>query len=215
MKNVLYRAKRKDNGEWVKGYYVQIKKHIPCEYKIVHYIVCQDAESNWYQPFHDYYEIVPETLGRLLSYACYDGFQECEELFQNDIVGVWDRHADVDKVPPKDIALVVDEHCVTVAGSGRWFPQDTARIKILGNAYDNPELLHGHDMNHFVNGLNEYSGTTDEYIKKHRYLIEKYNIHGAQAACYMCNFENNYICHQYNGGCKRIDVCRKIREEEE
>ena len=215
VETVLYRAKRKDNGEWVEGYYVRIKRKCnPCECKTVHYIVCHDAEANWYQPFDDYYEIIPATLGRLLSYACYDGYQECERLFQNDIIGIWERHEDVDHIPPRDVALVTDEHSVTVAGSGRWFPQDTTRIRILGNAYDNPELLHGHDMRHFINRLNKFPGTVDEYQRKHQHLTTKYGIHGAHACCYMCNFENDFICHQYNGGCKRIDMCRKIREEE-
>jgi hypothetical protein len=162
VENVSYRAKRKDNGEWVEGYYVRIKRRYhPCECKIVHYIVCHDAEANWYQPFHAYYEIIPETLGRLLGHADYDGYQECERLFQNDIIGVWERHEDVEHTPPRDVALVTDEHSITVAGSGRWFPQDTTRIRILGHAYDNPELLHGHDMRHFINRLNEFPGTVD------------------------------------------------------
>lgn len=58
-----------------------------------------------------------------------------------------------------------------------------------------------------------HPGEVDEYLERHRYLSEKYNIHGAHACCYMCNFENDYICHKFNGGCERIDVCRKIREE--
>jgi hypothetical protein len=70
-------------------------------------------------------------------------------------------------------------------------------------------------MNHFINGLNEYPGTYKEYLQKHQWLTDKYKIHGAQACCYMCNFENDYICHQYNGGCNRIDVCRQIREDEQ
>ena len=213
METILYRAKRKDNGEWIEGYYAKAKWYL--DDSEIHVIFPTDLTLYPHSEFSYFEEIIPETLGRLLSYACYDGYQECERLFQNDIIGVWDRRADVDNTPPRDIALVTDEHCITIAGSGRWFPQDTTRIRILGNAYDNPELLHGHDMNHFINGLNEYHGTADEYIEKHRYLTDKYNIHGAQACCYMCNFENDYICHQYNGGCKRIDVCRKIREDVE
>lgn len=212
METVLYRAKRKDNSEWVEGYYVKFRDRRTGKY--YHSIVPVDNDSSVDDSVYDIYTIIPETLGRLIGYACYDSYQENERMFQNDIIGVWERHADMDHTPPRDIALVKDEHSITVAGSGRWFPQDTTRVRILGNAYDNPELLHGHDINHFINGLNEYPGSADEYIERHRYLTDKYGIHGAQACCYMCNFENDYICHQYNGGCKRIDVCRKIRADE-
>jgi hypothetical protein len=212
METILYRAKRKDNGEWVEGYYVKFRGRRTGKY--YHSIFPVDDAGSVDDSVYDLYTIIPETLGRLIGYACYDSCQENERMFQNDIIAVWNSRDDVVHMPPRDIALVTDEHSITIAGSGRLFPQDTTRVRIIGNAYDNPELLRGHDMNHFINGLNEYPGSADEYIDRHRYLTEKYNIHGAQACCYMCNFENDYICHQYNGGCKRIDVCRKIREDE-
>lgn len=30
--------------------------------------------------------------------------------------------------------------------------------------------------------------------------------------CYLCNFENQYICREHNGGCTGISVCKKINE---
>lgn len=213
MVSILYRAKRKDNGEWIEGYYAKAKDYLSDE--DIHVIFPVDVTRFPHGEFSDHEEIIPETLGRLIGHACYDGYHEVERMFQNDIVAVWGRRDDVEHAEPRDIALVTDEHSMTIAGGGRWFPQDTTRIRIRGNAYDNPELLHGHDMNHFINGLHEYPGSPEEYLRRHQFLTDKYGIHGAQACCYMCNFENDYICHQYNGGCKRIDVCRKIRDDEE
>lgn len=212
METILYRAKRKYVNEWVYGYYAKVLDPQIDDYR--HIIIGTDSVLKPLGEFTNYYIIIPETLGRLIGYACYDSCQEAGMLFQNDIIGVWERNADVDNTEPMDIALVTDEHSITVAGSGRWFPQDTTRVRILGNAYDNPKLLHGHDMNHFINGLNEYPGTHEEYLDQHHYLTSTYYIPGAQAACYMCNFENDYICHQYNGGCKRLEVCKMIREAE-
>lgn len=34
-----------------------------------------------------------------------------------------------------------------------------------------------------------------------------------QAKCHMVNFEDNYICHKYNGGCYKYQSCRKISEK--
>lgn len=29
-------------------------------------------------------------------------------------------------------------------------------------------------------------------------------------SCYLVNFEDDYLCHKHNGGCKNIDKCRDI-----
>lgn len=213
MNKVLYRAKRKMDGRWVEGFYVKAKWYLTDE--DLHVIFPTDLTLYPHSEFSSFEEIIPETLCRLLSHPNYDSDQHHERIWQNDILAVWRyRHADPEKDKPDTIALAVDEHCITEGGLGRRFPQDTTLVRVIGNAYDNPELLTGRDMNHFINGLKEYPGDWHEYIERHRYLSDKYNIHGAQTACYMCNFENDYICHQYNGGCQRIDTCRKIREEE-
>ena len=209
---ILYRAKRKDNDEWVYGYYVKVIDWETGEY--IHVVIPSDTTLFPRCEFAGYYEIIPETVGRLLDHVCYDAYYEVDRLFQNDIIGVWERHADVEHTEPMSIALVLDEHSISENGYGRWFPQDTTRIRVLGNAYDNPELLQGHDARRFINSFNDYPGTADEYLKEHRYLTEKYGIHGAHACCYMCNYENYYLCYQWNGGCDRINTCRKIYQHE-
>lgn len=40
------------------------------------------------------------------------------------------------------------------------------------------------------------------------------SISNEQAACYLSNYKDGHICHKYNGGCKNIDICRKISDEE-
>lgn len=54
----------------------------------------------------------------------------------------------------------------------------------------------------------------EEHAEQQRYLTDVHGIHGEHASCYLCNFENDYICHKYNGGCDQIEVCRKICEQE-
>lgn len=212
MEKILYRAKRKDNGEWVYGYYAKAVDYLTDEY--VHVIIPSDTTLYSCNEFSEYHEIIPETVGRLLQHCCYDSYCENDQLFQNDVIAVWHRRADVERTEPDAICLALDESSMTHKGMGRCFPQDTTRIRVIGNAYDNPDLLHGQDINHFINGLIDYAGTWETYLEIHRYLSDKYNIHGAHTCCYMCNFENDYICHQWNGGCDRIDVCRGIREKE-
>ena len=214
MQQTWYRAKRKDNLEWIEGYYVKAADYLRGD--DIHVIFPSDTTMYPYSEFCGWEEIIPETLCRLLRYACYDSDDECGKIFQGDIVAIWRSKSDVNREPPIGTAVVIDENSVsdTERGLGRWFPQDTVRVRVIGNAYDNPELMEGYCLSHFVTSLREYPGDHEEYSKQHRYLSEKYGIHGAHACCYMCNFENDYICHVFNGGCEQIDVCRKIREGE-
>jgi hypothetical protein len=210
-----YRAKRKDNFEWIEGYYAKFKCYLTDT--DLHVIIPDTAMLLPYSEISHFKEIIPETLCRLVSDADYVDYSETYKLFQGDIVAIWDRHADMNQDKPIDTAVVVDEHSVsdTKYGLGRWFTQDCVRVRVIGNAYDNPELMEGYCLSHFITSLRKCPSDPDDYTKRHRYLSEKYGIHGAHACCYMCNFENDYICHTFNGGCDRIDVCRKIRDSED
>lgn len=200
----IYRAKRKDNGEWIEGYYVKAKYFANDE--DIHVIFPLGCD------FSSYEEIIPETLGRLLEHPCYDSDHMNTRFFQGDIIALWrSKSVDIDMEDPDEIALVLDECSITVNGLGRWFPQDTTRVRIIGNAYDNPELLNWGDLCHVIDSGRDIP---DDYSEQHQRLIDTYGIHGAQAGCYICNFENEYFCHQYNGGCSRLAICKHIRELE-
>lgn len=41
-------------------------------------------------------------------------------------------------------------------------------------------------------------------------LMSQYNITETHAYCYLCNFEDDYICHRAYGRCELINKCRKI-----
>ena len=53
-----------------------------------------------------------------------------------------------------------------------------------------------------------------DFIKQIQRITYVYNCSDEQAACYLSNYEDAYICHKHNGGCKNIAKCRKISEEE-
>ena len=52
-REILFKAKRKDNGEWVEGYY----RRIPCMGLHGHYIMPQNPKNRLEQ-----YEIDPDTI---------------------------------------------------------------------------------------------------------------------------------------------------------
>lgn len=205
----IYRAKRKDNGDWVEGYYAKGAYYL--DDKPMHVIFPQDLVFYPHGEVTEYYEIIPETLGKLIEHPCYDSYCENKRIFQNDIVAVWRyRHADVDYSEPDTTALVVDEWSLCEDGLGRWFPQDSTRIRVIGNAYDNPGLLRQREINRFVNGIHE---CPDDYAERHHKLMNS-GVDGAHACCYLCNFPNDYICYQWDGGCSRLAECQTFHWNE-
>ena len=141
MREILFRGKRVDNGEWVHGAYYKQDMFYgdPC---VKHYIITSNEHPGYDQAL-EYIEVKPETVGRLIEGPCYDGvWDENRKFFEGDIIGVYrDKRSDIDHQEPDSIAVVVNESCITENGLGRWFPQDTIKTKVIGNVYDNPELV--------------------------------------------------------------------------
>lgn len=83
----LYRAKRKDNGAWVEGYYVLLHKTTVCcgeepEDNAVHQIVYEHM-TDWNLPNKWYrVEVVPETVCEFTGMTDRNG----KMIFENDIV---------------------------------------------------------------------------------------------------------------------------------
>lgn len=53
-----------------------------------------------------------------------------------------------------------------------------------------------------------------DFLKQIQRISYVHKITNEQVACYLSNYEDGYICHKHNGGCKNIDMCRKIFDGE-
>lgn len=126
MREILFRGKRTDNGEWVQGY--------PCRYgwigKEKDYII-PDYASALYTA-----EIDPETVGQYTGLTDVNGNKIFEgDIIENIVTG------------EKGVIQWFDEHSAFMIWSRTknaiYFLYDNAfsRIRIVGNVYDNPELL--------------------------------------------------------------------------
>ena len=52
-----------------------------------------------------------------------------------------------------------------------------------------------------------------DFLKQIQRITHVYDISNEQAACYLSNYEDGYICHKHNNDCKDIDICRKITKD--
>ena len=118
MREILFRGKRKDNGEWVEGTGVV---YTGKETLIVKF--------NYY---FEHYEVLPETVGQYTGLTDKNG----KKIFEGDIVKV-PVYFDCGCYPHTEIRTKVVKIPMfyTIAFDGD--------IEIIGNIHDNPELLKG------------------------------------------------------------------------
>lgn len=137
MREILFRGKRIDNGEWVEGYYV---KALDMYDKEIHAIF--DTMTTFYACGETSgFELVdPETICQYTGLIDKNG----KKIWENDIL---EGHLD-DKFPEDVTREKVIWHesgwkteepgCVDKEYLDEF---DTENFEVVGNVYDNPELL--------------------------------------------------------------------------
>lgn len=131
MREILFKAKRIDNGEWVEGCYVTSDgKSFICMDIVEHYCV---IALRWF-------EIDPETLCQFTGLCDKNG----KKIWENDIL-----MAHLDESYPEDVTYETVEW--GVAGwvgheansiNRQYLDEfDTKYYEVVGNTFDNPELL--------------------------------------------------------------------------
>ena len=129
MREILFKAKRIDNGEWVEGYVVR-KHGLYFIYDIVNSESCR--QNN--------YEIDSETICQFTGLCNKNG----KRIWENDIL-----MAHLDESYPEDVTYETVEW-----GVAGWVAHETGstdreyidkfdlkHFKVVGNIFDNPELL--------------------------------------------------------------------------
>lgn len=138
--NGLYRGKRKDNGEWIEGYYVESNYY---EGGKCYFIIETDNQHDDYCSFHGYvYDVIPETVCKCLNLPDKNG----KQIFQGDILRRVLRNAnETDFVYTvewcKECAMFVLP-CVTYEpGESDFSVFNSTDFEVIGNIYDDLELL--------------------------------------------------------------------------
>ena len=139
MREILFRAKRFDNGEWVESHsFIRLQND--------EYAVCflgsgilgkvyfnEDSNIDAFISRDDcvFYQVNPETVGQFTGMLDKYG----KKIFEGDIV-----RAMMDYGPAGMIESVVDIGFKKHDGY-RWNYFDLDTIEIIGNIHDNPELV--------------------------------------------------------------------------
>ena len=130
MREILFRGKRADNGQWVNGFYAH-------ELQGGHFISAD--EGAWYDgPMLSYVEVIPETVGQYTGLDDKNGVK----IFEGDVLH-WDSHwgwyvgyenGAFRRIPLDDIQRINWQHYpLKQEGLETW--------EISGNIHDNPELM--------------------------------------------------------------------------
>lgn len=143
MREILFRAKRIDNGEWVEGYYCkwkQIRRNLgSVKEKVVDCIITWMSDGGMSR-----YEIDSETLCQFTGSNDKNG----NRIWENDIVSFIDMTSTESGYCERNcigrVAWDIEEACFYVTdrlSSESWeVLQDCYAV---GNIFDNPELLNG------------------------------------------------------------------------
>ena len=159
MREILFRGKRTDNGEWIEGYYAKQSNHacFAHELKYQHFIfkdVCLDFNLGGLQEF----EIIPETVGQYTGLTDKNGvrifegdiLRGFEYPFCSNINGEFNYFAEIVwfddssafgiytfKNPKSNVRGISEGNTDYL----EYFNAD--KWEVIGNIHDNPELLEG------------------------------------------------------------------------
>lgn len=132
MRGILFRGKRKDDGEWVYGWYAPL--------------VCNDrTEIPSIKDFNGTdWRVEPKTIGQFTGR--WD--EDCNKIFEGDILEI---SCDDGTAYITEVCAYGGTLCVDVEGEDYDFTaidfavdiwkNNCCECKVIGNIYDNPELL--------------------------------------------------------------------------
>ena len=128
-REILFKAKRIDNGEWVEGLLT-----VMCGQ---YHIINQNDENTSYP-------IDSETICQYTGLNDKDG----NKIWENDVVGFWDTYSTENGQAEADCIgkVVWDDETISFQVTNRLYAESYEVLDecgVIGNIFDNPEILEG------------------------------------------------------------------------
>ena len=134
-REILFKAKRKDNGKRVEGYYVYCRKRhyiLPVLNKAIGF---DEREDEWV-------EVIPDTLCQFTGLTDKNG----QKIWENDILELQDEDGYFTCEWEEDTArFVMNGDEIIVDFDNYWGYQ----VEVIGNVFDNAELLEVNQVKRF------------------------------------------------------------------
>jgi len=137
MRELLFRGKRIDNGEWAEGDLLRAKYYLN---DIEHCFIFTDAEAFPANEFVGGEEVLPETVGQYTGLTDKNG----KKIFEGDVIECWSEGVKARGTVQQNMGglwiiypawqkRVMWGLCPNEGGS--------TDVEIIGSVHDNPELL--------------------------------------------------------------------------
>ena len=142
MREILFRGKRCDNGEWVQGFYLRADHHWHKNGIHKDWIALGASANGGWFALHNKYAVKAETVGQFTGLTDKNG----KKVFENDIIVICYETDGEEFTETKRVHYNEKECC--------WYPMrweeccehcdhytEVKSIEVIGNIHDNPELL--------------------------------------------------------------------------
>lgn len=137
MREILFKAKRKDNGEWVEGYYVKTtlgNEITPSDVIFVPFKVSRNEEWGWVK-------VIPETICQYTGLRDKNG----KRIWENDICDRKEKYPEIVTYNKGDWQLdysyVFGKEIHSDACNLGFYVCERNCVEVIGNIFDNKELL--------------------------------------------------------------------------
>lgn len=144
MREILFKGKRKDNGEWVQGYYVETLRY---------------NNLHWIWDGKEYIAVDPETIGQ------YTGLTDCSEdknrIFENSIIRCKHEWTGIKTSEPFNIDKLFEIHEQSVTEIEEQFEQQ--KIRGAYGKYIGSGFLGNHHYYYYRNYVVEYYAPKGKY----------------------------------------------------